>query len=152
MNIVLALPGNNFSGNFLDCYTDTLQFFSKKGWGFGVSRSESSNVYHVRSMCLGADVLRGKSQSPFDGKIDYDWVLWIDSDIIWNVNQIEELLNTPGDIVSGLYRMANGTQFTAVEEWDTAYFRKNGTFKFLTPEDLKLSKYSKPFNVNYVGM
>ena len=78
MNIVLALPGNNFSGNFLDCYTDTLQFFGQKGWSYGVSRRESSNVYHVRSMCLGADVLRGKKQAPFNGSVKYDWIIWID--------------------------------------------------------------------------
>lgn len=152
MNIILALPGNNFSGNFLDCYTDTLQFFGQKGWSYGVSRRESSNVYHVRSMCLGADVLRGKKQAPFNGSVKYDWIVWIDSDIVWNPTQLEELLKTDGDIVSGLYRMSNGTQYTAVEEWDTAYFRKNGTFKFLTPDDLKLPKYSKPFDVSYVGM
>jgi hypothetical protein len=150
MNIVFCLPGNNFSGRFLDSFVDTIGHCVGKGYQFAVSRRESSNVYHVRSMCLGADVLRGPKQVPFNGGVKYDWIVWIDSDIVWKAEQLTELLNTPGDIVSGLYLMANQQQYTAVKEWDTDYFVKNGTFEFLTPNDLK--KETKPFDVSYVGM
>ena len=46
--------------------------------------------------------------------------------------------------------MANQQQYTAVKKWDTDYFIKNGTFEFVTPNDLK--KETKPFDVSYVGM
>jgi GT2 family glycosyltransferase len=152
MKIIFCLTGNNFSGNFVDCYGETIHYAIKKGWDFAVSRKESSSVFHVRSAVLGADVLRGKKQKPFNNSIHYDWLIWIDSDIVWNPQQIEDLINTKGDIVSGLYVMSNNIHFTAVEDYDYRYFRKNGTFDFLSREDLKKDKYKQPFPVEYVGM
>ena len=152
MKILLCIPGNNFSGTFLDCLIDTINFFNKKSWIFAISRRESSNIYHLRSMCLGANVLRGKNQKPFDDKFDYDWVLWIDSDIVWKPLDIMNLLNTEGEVVSGLYRMSNKVQFTAIDDWNEDYFREHGTFKFIEEDDLKSPKYQSPFEVIYVGM
>ena len=152
MKIIFCLTGNTFSGNFLDCYGETIHYSVKKGWDFAVSRKESPSVFHVRSAVLGADVLRGKKQKPFNNSVNYDWLMWIDSDIIWKPEQIEQLINTKGDIVSGLYIMSNNYQYTAVEEYKFEYFKKNREFKFLTKDDLKLEKYQKDFSVDYVGM
>ena len=44
-----------------------------------MSNFQSSNVYYVRNLCLGGDVLKGKNQKPFQGKIDYDYIMWIDT-------------------------------------------------------------------------
>ena len=38
-------------------------------------------VNFARCKCLGANVLRGPKQIPWDGKLKYDYQLWIDSDI-----------------------------------------------------------------------
>lgn len=152
MKIIICLTGNNFSGNFLDCFGETLNYFYRRGYHFAVSRKEGSNVYHVRASSLGADVSRGKNQKPFNGVMDYDWILWIDSDIVWTPKDIENLLYTKGDIVSGLYIMADNKNFTAVVDWDTEYYQKNRTFQFLTREDLKSDKFKNPFEVTYVGM
>ena len=152
MNIIVCLTGNNFSGNFLDSFSETLHYFYRRGYNFAISRKESSNVYFVRALALGADVSRGEKQKPFNGTVNYDWILWIDNDIVWRPKDLEALFNTKGDIVSGLYIMSNNTQFTAVTEWDTDYFKKNQSFKFLTREDLNLAEYKNPFEVVYVGM
>ena len=34
-------------------------------------------------MCVGGNVQAGKQQKPWGGKLDYDYMLWIDSDIIF---------------------------------------------------------------------
>ena len=41
-------------------------------------------VNFARCKCLGANVLRGPDQIPWDGKLNYDYQLWIDSDIVFN--------------------------------------------------------------------
>ncbi|OGS36563.1 MAG: hypothetical protein A2293_10680 [Elusimicrobia bacterium RIFOXYB2_FULL_49_7] len=108
LKIILCLPGSNFSGKFLDAWTETIHFFGKNNIAYMVSHRESNNIYFVRNMCLGGDFSRGKEQRPFNGQVEYDYLLWIDSDIIFRPAQIIKLVNHNADIVSGLYLMDEG--------------------------------------------
>jgi len=140
MTIVFCLPGNSFSGNFLDCWTETLAYCFYKEIKVFIQRKYTSNVYYVRNMCLGADVLMGKDQKPFNGKIKYDYIMFIDSDQVWKIDDFEKLLSRRKTIVSGLYLSKDGYNFTAVKEWDKEYFKENGSFKFITYEEIKGEK------------
>ena len=135
--IMLCLPGNSFSGRFMDCVIELITYFMHNNIGVAISRKESSVVYYVRNMCLGGDVLRGKNQKPYDGKVDYTHMLWIDSDVIFTPQQFQILLNHNKDIVSGIYMMGNGIHFATVENWDLEHFKKNGSFQFYTEKDIK---------------
>ena len=66
--IVFCLPSNNFSGKFLDCWSNLLTYCFQKNIQVGISRKESCNIYYVRNMCLGADVSRGENQKPFSDR------------------------------------------------------------------------------------
>lgn len=150
MKVIFCLPGNSFSGRFLSCWSELLAVCMKNGITPILSQKYSCNIYYCRSNCLGADVTRGKYQKPFDHKIDYDYIMWIDSDIVFEPNQFIKLMNHKKDICSGLYLMEGGRNFACVENWDEDYFQKNGHFEFLSPLDIKDKK--DLFTVNYVGM
>jgi hypothetical protein len=135
--IIFCLPGKTFSGEFLDSWTNTISNVPRKGYNYAVSRHYSSVVYYARSLCLGADVLRGRHQKPFDGKFKYDYLMWIDSDIVWDPDQIFQLINHDVDIVGGIYKMEGGTQFATVKNWDEKFFLKYGTFQFITDSDIQ---------------
>ena len=49
-------------------------------------------VNFARCKCLGANVLRGPNQLPWDGKLNYDYQLWIDSDIVFNTEKFYQLI------------------------------------------------------------
>ncbi|MFH1958505.1 MAG: hypothetical protein ABIJ15_08540 [bacterium] len=147
--VIFCLPGNNFSGKFLDCWTGLLTYCIQNNIQIGVSRKESCNIYYVRNMCLGADVSRGENQKPFDGKIDYDYLMWVDSDIIFTPEQFQRLINYDKDIISGIYTMDGGRQFATVRNWDEEFFKKNGSFQFLTPADIEGKK--ELMEVSYTG-
>ena len=49
-------------------------------------------VNFARCKCLGANVLRGPNQLPWDGKLNYDYQLWIDSDIVFNTEKFYQLV------------------------------------------------------------
>lgn len=149
MNIIACIPGNKFSSEFFIRWTIFLQYCQKRGINIILSQQYSCNIYYVRNMCLGANVTRGKNQKPFDGKIDYDYLLWIDSDIIFNPEHFEKLIKYNKDIISGLYRMENYVQFAAVKQWDEEYFKKHGGFEFLTDESIKEQK--ELISVAYTG-
>ena len=114
------------------------------------NNNECSNVFLVRNLVLGTHISRGRNQKPFNGEIDYDYILWIDCDTVWSVENLENLFNTDGDIVSGLYLMQDKQNFSAVEVWDEAYFKQNYGFKYINISDIQ--NYKEPFEVSYAGM
>jgi len=149
VKIIFCLPGNSFSGKFLECWTELIAFCLRSNIHFGLSRKSSCNIYYVRNMCLAGDVQRGEKQKPFDGKADYTHLMWIDSDVLFNPNQFSQLLNRNVDIVSGLYLMEGGQAFAAVKDWDEEFFKQHGYFQFLTPKDLDGQK--DLMEVSYAG-
>ncbi|MCC7575002.1 hypothetical protein KO361_05400 [Candidatus Woesearchaeota archaeon] len=151
LTVVFCLPGNNFSGQFLDRWSELLLHCVNKGIRFYVSRQESCNIYYVRNMCLGGNVLRGENQKPFNEELDYDYLMWIDSDSVFTPQQFDKLLEHDKDIVSGVYMMSNGIEYATVKEWDEEFFKKNGYFTFLKPEDCKDLKEGELLDVAYTG-
>jgi GT2 family glycosyltransferase len=137
MNLVVCIPGRQFSNKFLRCWTEFIGYCNRSGISLIFSNEYNPNVYYARSQCLGADTRRGKYQKPFDGKLDYDYILWIDSDIIFNYKDFLKLIERNVDVCGGLYLMENGIQYAAVKNWDLQFFKQHGTFQFLSPEDIK---------------
>lgn len=151
--IVFCLPGREFSNRFLLSWTQTLHDLWESGrYNILVSCQYSSCVHFARAKCFGADVMRGPNQKPFNGQIPYDVLVTIDSDIVFNSRQIVALIESAADVhpvVSGLYGMEDGASLCAVENWDTAYYLKNGgTFQFLTPERVK--EYTETTKMEYM--
>ena len=150
--VAVALPGREFSGNFLKNWSQTLLTLTQKGYKIIMMNEYSSFVPFSRMKTLGLDVLRGATQVPFNGEVDYDVWLTIDSDIFFIPEQVIELIEDTDKypVVSGLYRMSDLQHYAAVKEWDDEYFKKYGTFEFLKVKDLDTSeKYMK---VAYNGM
>lgn len=151
MKIIFCLPGSNFSGRFLDCWNDLIFYCMKNQIHMGISRHSGSNIHHLRAKCLGADVLRGKNQKIFNG-MDYDYIMWIDSDTIFRPQHFQALLDHNMDMVGGLYAMEGGKQFAAVkkESWSHSKFLKQGYFDFMEYEkDIK--NKTKLIEVAYCG-
>jgi hypothetical protein len=101
-------------------------------------------------MCLGADVTRGKDQKPFDGKLEYDFIMWIDSDILFTPAQFQRLLGHDKDVISGVYAMEGGKLMATVKEWDEETFKKQGSFNFMTLAEINGKK--DLIEVAYTGM
>lgn len=148
--VIFCLPGNRFSGKFLECWTNLLSYCFSHGIQPILSRQESCNIYYVRNLCLGADVNRGPHQKPFNGEIPYDYLFWIDSDIIFTSEQFAKLLSAEKDIISGIYMMSNGREFATVKHWDESHFTQHGRFEFLTQETIPQD--GRLMEVSYTGM
>ena len=150
--VVVALPGREYSGTFLTNWSETLMLMVQKGYKITLVNEYSSFVSFSRMKTLGLNVLRGATQVPFGGQLDYDVWLTIDSDIVFTPHQVIELIEDVDKhpVVSGLYRMADLKHYAAVKEWDMEYFKKHGSFEFLNVDTLDTTeKYMK---VAYNGM
>ena len=150
MKIVFCLPGRSYSGKFLSCWTNLMGYCFQKKFDINVIQRYSCNIYYVRNMCLGSDVRRGENQKPFGGAIDYDYMMWIDSDVLFTPEQFERLLSHDKEIVSGLYKMEDDTHYACVEHWNENHYIEKGHFEFLKPADIEYRK-NQLIDVNYVG-
>lgn len=151
---IICIPGRVFSSAFLLNLVDLLGFIGENGGLFKLSFQYSPVINISRCKCLMASVEKGKNQKPFDG-LKYDYILWIDSDIIFNSDSFVKLLEMQKDIACGWYaqssQSADGSLFsTVVEKADDLYFKKNKTYKFMTVKNF-LTK-TKPFTVDHVGL
>lgn len=140
--VIIALPGREFSGNFLVSWTKALHTLWANNYEAIVLNRFSSYVTFSRMQCLGLDVLRGVEQKPFNGQVDYDVWVSLDSDVIFQPEQLIELIESTKvhPVVSGFYRMADLKHVASVQVWDTSFFAQHGTFQFLTPEDVESYK------------
>ena len=150
MRIVFCMPGREYSREFLLSWSDLLMQATAKGHQCMISQQYSSVVHFARAKCLGGDVTKGPDQKPFQGGVEYDAMMWIDSDIIFKPEDFFKILESPHDVTAGLYMMEDLTHLAVVKDWDTDMFLKNGTFKFIRPDDLVgAAQYVK---VAYAGM
>jgi hypothetical protein len=137
LTIVFCLPGTNFSGKFLECWTEVVAYCLRNRIRLILSCKLSCNICYVRNMCLGADVSRGVRQKPFNGAVDYDFLMWIDSDILFTPAQFQRLLSHDKEIVSGGYAMEGGQNLATVQEWDEEFLKRNSFFKFMKPQEIE---------------
>ena len=80
--VVFCLPGRGVSYTFLKSFVSLCFDLVQSGASIQISQDYSSMVNFALCKCLGANVLRGPDQLPWDGKLPYDYQLWIDSDIV----------------------------------------------------------------------
>ncbi len=150
--VIIALPGRTYSGRFMMNLLNTMMIRKSRGYDVILTNEYSSYVTFSRMKTLGLDVLKGIDQKPFDGKIDYDVWLTIDSDIVFSPEQVIELIEDTKTypIVSGVYRMEDLTHYACVKEWNVDYFKKMGTFQFVKVDDFE--RAPKFVSVAYNGM
>lgn len=150
MHIIFCLPGREYSREFLLAWSELMSQVYSKGHTFSISQNYSSVVHFARAKCLGGDVRKGPDQKPFQGQVDYDVMMWIDSDIIFKPDDFFRILESPHKVTSGVYMMEDMQHIAAVKDWNEEYFKKYGTFKFLRPDDIVgVSTYMQ---VAYAGM
>ena len=148
--IVFCLPGRGVSYTYLKNFVQLCFDLVQCGAAIQISQDYSSMVNFARCKCLGANVLRGPDQLPWDGKLPYDYQLWIDSDIIFNTAKFLQLVLMDKDIAAGWYCTEDGIT-TSVAHWlEEEDFRSNGGV--MNHENLEtISKRKKPFTVDYTG-
>ena len=165
--IVFCLPGRGVSYVFLKNFVQLCFDLVQNQMSIQISQDYSSMVNFARCKCLGANVLRGPDQIPWDGKLKYDWQLWIDSDIVFTSEKFWQLCDVafPADAVNedgsideskkrpisaGWYSTEDG-RTTSVAHWlDEDDFRNNGGVMNHEMVD-GISKRNKPFTVDYTG-
>jgi hypothetical protein len=98
LNLIVCLPGERFSHGFLHSWTKLLSHLIRKGVNVNVIYAFGSHVGHVRETCVSENPMDG-SDKIFVG-LDYDYVLWVDSDQVFEPVHFEMLLEADKDVVA----------------------------------------------------
>ena len=150
--VIFCLPGASFSKEFVECWSNALVGLARVGIQVQASFAYDPNLFYCRSKCLGCETRKGIHQKPYDSKIDYDYLFWIDSDVLFTTEDILRLLNHEEEIVSGVYIMHDNARYPMVENMDSEFFLANGHYKFVDrPRLEELKAAGHLFPVHYVG-
>ena len=149
-SIVFCLPGRGVSYIFLKNFVQLCFELVQNKASIQISQDYSSMVNFARCKCLGANVLRGPDQLPWDGKLEYDYQLWIDSDIVFNLENFYRILWMQKDIAAGWYCTEDGKTTSCAHWLEEDDFAKNGGVMNHEMLD-SIGKRRKPFTVDYTG-
>ena len=155
--IVFCLPGRGCSFTFLKNFVQLCFDLVQNGMSIQISQDYSSMVNFARCKVLGANVLRGPNQKPWDGKLEYDYQLWIDSDIVFNTEKFWQLCDnalaadgSEKEVVAGWYLTEDGKTSSVAHWLEEEDFRSNGGV--MNHETIEtLPNRRKPFTVDYTG-
>ena len=115
-DIVIATPGSMLTAPFVRSLTKTIKEFERLGISWHFVNYESTYIRYARESIINygepEDI---HNQIPFAGMIDYQKIMWIDSDIEWEPEQLLSLYYSPRDIISGCYMMINGMVAASID-------------------------------------
>ena len=149
-SIVFCLPGRGVSYTFLKNFVQLCFDLVQSGASIQISQDYSSMVNFARCKVLGANVLKGPDQEPWQGQLHYDYQLWIDSDIVFSSDAFWALFAMDKDIACGWYATEDG-RTTSVAHWlEESDFKSNGGVMNHEMVDT-IGNRRKPFTVDYTG-
>tara|TARA_Y100000817_G_C16780906_1_gene510554 strand:+ start:56 stop:547 length:492 start_codon:yes stop_codon:yes gene_type:complete len=93
----------------------------------------------------------GVDQKPFGGQNKYDYLMWIDSDMVFEPDDFFKLINHDKDLVSGIYKMSDNVNYATVETMDEEFFEQWMHYPFLNQKTID-RKEGKLFKADYTGM
>jgi len=104
--IALCLPGKWYSGEFLQCMDSLYHYFAQEKIEWFLRQRYSANVFFSRNMLLGVDPgddVVPDATKPFGGR-EYDYILWIDADAVFTVDNFCQLIARDKDFIGGIAR------------------------------------------------
>tara|TARA_B100001939_G_C16749144_1_gene533142 strand:- start:50 stop:649 length:600 start_codon:yes stop_codon:yes gene_type:complete len=107
MKIIFCVPGKNFSNNFLVSWTKLIKYCNENNIEYELSNGHTSIVHLARYSSLGInpETKCNPCKNPFGGQYEYDYIMFIDSDMVFEPWHLQKLLDADKKIVTGVYRI-----------------------------------------------
>jgi hypothetical protein len=110
VDYVFCIPGAQFSSRFMCNCVSIFEQIRIRGQTFALANAVGAYIHDVRNLCLNLMVeperQKKVNHKPFDGKLDYKYLVWIDWDNFLTVELLDRLTAHDKDIVAGWYKAA----------------------------------------------
>lgn len=141
MKVIFLVSGKSFSNLFLQSWTNLIQEINEKNIKWKLFTHYHPEVHMCRNELLDGKFTEPINQNPWQDKLDYDKIMWIDSDIIFKPDDFFRLLKHDKPIVSGLYYKMNGPTINHTPlEFACAKKNNNSSADSLTLNDIEGKK------------
>ena len=153
LKVAFCIPGKLFSNHFLQSWSDLLLACESFNVTPIVKMAYNANIYKVRNLCLAGDAQPNQDQKPFSGILEYNYIMWIDSDSVFTPQDFKTLLDKMEEdkglgILSGVYLGISG-EYTAGKVIKN---NQSGNLESRSLMPLDLEGVSKLIKVDYSGM
>lgn len=109
-DVLICTPGFSMWGGYVRALMDTVERMNEEGISYKWLTAASSLVHNTREVLLSGDGRMDINDTgPMHGKVSYNTMVWIDSDIVWTWEQFKALLDTHHEVLTGAYLLANRT-------------------------------------------
>ena len=143
-NVVIATPGSSFEPAYVESLVETMRWLRDEDLDFLWLNKSSSFVPSARELTATNTYSHDwETRQIGQGKFTYDVLVWIDSDISWDVKMFAKLIDSEHQIIGGLYQTGpTGVVAVAMDNGE-GLPRKANKVEFILWED--------PFEVWGVG-
>jgi len=152
--IIFCIPGSTFNSRFVLGWSELLLKCLLNNYRPVLCQENDRNIFIERNKCLGGNILQdNKDQKPFQGSAEYDYIVWINPNVIFTFEDLEKLLKSDYDVTSGVYTLSVPGDITnVVQKFDNKFYKEKGTFNFLTNDEIvKMDKIdNRYFEADFV--
>jgi len=114
-DVVIATPGQSAKMEYVISLVKTLTWLTERGMTYKYLTKYSSFVPSAREKtATGTDEHDWATTEIGGGKFTYDKLVWIDSDIVWDVAVLERLFSHNLDVVGAMVPVNNSGAVTAM--------------------------------------
>ena len=109
-DILIATPGANMLPGYVRSLLRTVKVMENEGISWNWLTEYSSLVAMAREITIGGEDYRDINNSaPMGGRMSYNKIIWIDSDIAWDPVDFFRIYESDKDIISGCYMLQDRT-------------------------------------------
>jgi hypothetical protein len=134
--ILFCVYGKEFSNTFLVSWSELIIQCMQNNYRPLLSMNYDKNVFLSKNVLLGGNIrTHDRSQKVFQGNLDYDYILFLDKNIIFNFNDLTKLIESPYECTSGVY-LLNNEFSNVVINFNKQAYQEQSAINFIKHEEL----------------
>lgn len=100
--IAICLPGDSFTNGFMMSFSYFIHELLVRGINYNIYNHRAADMNNCRNKIVLAKGTPNDEAQPFAGA-DYEYCLWIDSDMVFTFDDFDTLRSRDKDIIGGAY-------------------------------------------------
>ncbi len=149
-DLVFLLPGKQFHQTYIKSWTDTVTYLKDNQISFSYAIYYNPIISDTRNSLFTHDfihwdktvnVYSKTNAALFGNTMICQKVIMIDDDMVWSVNDIIKLIESPYDVTVGVYKFSNNINISIAEKSE---------MEFLLPKDIE--NRTEPFPIITSGL
>jgi hypothetical protein len=93
MKFIFCFYDLNYTPEFLKSWVNLSTILNKNKIPYNISTGDSCNAFYSKQKSLKGNVLHGSNQKPFQGQYNYEYIVFLSGNILFNNNNFIKLYN-----------------------------------------------------------